>query len=617
MKSVSLALIAILTLALNTLAVEDPYAVLRGYYEALGGLEKLKGQQTMHLKGTIDIVGTGLSGTIEEWRALPDRNREEYDLGVISGANGDNGEFAWEVDQNGKLKIMDDEKTLAERELSRRQALYEHLDPESQIFSLVYEGTDTSQGSTCHVVRMTNSLNNDTTWLYHDTSSYLQLKTIAHNPDVKQYSWVDEYTEIAGILVATRQHSLMLPTGMTQQVAIATVEIDVPLDDSLFEPPAEDVQDFRFTNGTGTVEVPFEFIGNHIYLPLTVGGIKRLWILDSGAGSSVINTAFANELSLELEGQIKGRGAGNLVDASFVSMPAFSVNGLKFDEQKVIAIDMEDLFQKYLGIDVAGILGFDFLSRLIVRIDYANELLTFYHPDSFSYSGDGVIIDAPLSQSNMFHVPVTVDNEYTGKWNLDLGAGGLSFHYPFAQQHDFLDRPGVTHIGHGAGGAIEDHVSRFESIELAGFQIERPVISMPKQDRGGAFSSAELDGNLGNSLMRNFVIILDYADERVIIEKGDQFGQDFPRDRSGLQLMVNDTGLYEVYFVAEGTPADKSGIRSGDVLTRINGIDTKLLAGLPSLAGIFKEPAGTEYALELIRDGRRKQLSLRLAELYD
>ncbi len=615
MKILTLSLI--LTLALSALAVDDPYVVLRRHYGALGGLDKLRSQQTLHLRGTIDLVGTGLSGTFEEWRALPDRQRQDYDLGIISGASGDNGEFAWEVDQNGKLLIRDDEKTIKERELSRRQALYEHVDPESDVFSLTFEGTDTALGKACYVVRMTNSLNSDTTWQYFDTSSYLQLKSVTQKPDMSSYSWIEEYAEVDGFMIPARQRSQNMPTGMTQQVEITTIEIDVPIDEALFEPPGPDVQDFRFTDGSGRVEVPFEFIGNHIYLPLSVGGVKRLWILDSGASTSVINIPFARELGLKIEGKMKGRGAGNLVDVSFVSMPAFSINGLEFDEQKVAAIDMEELFHKYLGVDVAGILGFDFLSRLVVRIDYANELLTFYHPDSFTYNGDGVIIEAPLSQGNMFHIPITVDGEYSGKWNLDLGAGGLSFHYPFAQQHGLLDRPGITRIGHGAGGAIEDHVSRFESIELAGFTIENPIISMPRHDRGGAFSSAELVGNLGNSLMRNFVIILDYADERVIVEKGEEFGQDFPRDRSGLQVMVNDSGLYEVYFVAEGTPADKSGIRPGDVLTRINGIDTKLLAGLPSLVEVFKEPAGTEYALELFRDGQRNQVNLRLAELYD
>lgn len=41
-----------------------------------------------------------------------------------------------------------------------------------------------------------------------------------------------------------------------------------------------------------------------------MNGDERLWILDTGAGISVVDNAMAEELGLETEGDLKAVGAG-------------------------------------------------------------------------------------------------------------------------------------------------------------------------------------------------------------------------------------------------------------------------------------------------------------------
>ncbi|MFC1800035.1 hypothetical protein ACFL2Z_03885, partial [Candidatus Eisenbacteria bacterium] len=67
------------------------------------------------------------------------------------------------------------------------------------------------------------------------------------------------------------------------------------------------------------------------------------------------------------------------------------------------------------GIDVPGILGYDFLSRFVTKVDYANELVSFYDPDSFTYTGNGQELDVHIKDS-VFETSATLDGEHSGTW---------------------------------------------------------------------------------------------------------------------------------------------------------------------------------------------------------
>jgi hypothetical protein len=597
--------------------LSDPYVILNRHYEAMGGLDRIKAQKSSHMEGTLVLVGTGLEGSFVQYSEMPIRSRQEVDLKVITQVSGDNGEYAWTVDQNGKLQIRRDEQTLKQRRLQILLAELDHLDRNSEVFTLSYDGIDTAAGVDCYVVTIANNINEDVSSQYYDTATFLMMKTLAVSPEGESHTWYSDFREVSGLRLAFRQESTDYPSGMNQVITFTEVAMDVPLDPALFEPPTEDVEDFRFTNGRSAEDVPFRFIENHIYLPVEVGGKTRLWVLDTGAGATVIDEAFALELGLTLEGQIKGQGAGNLVDVSFTTMPAFSLPGIEFNEQTAASIKVGWLFDRWLGMEVVGILGYDFLSRVVTKVDYANELLSFYYPDSFSYQGDGAVLASPISQSNFFELPVTVDGKHGGQWMLDLGAGGMSYHYPYAEQHGILQARGIDGLGHGAGGSQPKRRLVSETIVFAGHTIEGLEVSVPLERGEGAFGHTDLTGNIGNTLLRHFVLYLDYQREQVIVEKGADFGRDFPRDNSGMQLANTEGDSLRVIFVADGTPAAEAGFEVGDVLTAVNDIEAEHLGGIVAVLKLLRKAPGTALAIEVSRGGESKKLSLNLRDLFE
>lgn len=588
----------------------NAYAVMQKYYQNLGGLDKLRAETTSFYEGSLTIEGVPIVGTIKEWRRSPDRVRQEVDLTVFRQTTGDNGIFAWEVDANGKVQMKLDQRSLQDRRLSAALSRYEHLDSTSALFRLALAPEDKVDGQKCYVVRRTNTLNSDTTLDYIRASDFLLVQTVEKKPDMTQIVLFADYREVAGVKRPFEQKAEIRPVGQKQTVKLSSFEVNLPIEDSRFEPPASSVQDFKFKRGFAAENIPFQFIENHIYLPVTIAGKERSWVLDCGAGKTVIDAGFAGELGLELAGELTAQGAAGAATYSFATLPGFSLPGVEFDPQQVIALSITPLFRQLVGTDVAGILGYDFLSRFVTKIDYAAKKVSFYLPDSFKYKGKGVELSAPL-QNNVPTVEAVVDGRYAGRWRLDIGATGTSFHYPFAQEHGLLNREGIAVTASGAGGSFELNVSRFDSIGLGGYSIAKPAIAVPTTAGAGALASAELVGNIGNDALRRFVLYLDYAHQRVILEPGKDFKREFPRDRSGLGLSAGASGVV-VTSVPAGTPGAEAGLLSGDVVLKVNGRQVDLIA----LREMLRGKPGTKHVLTVRRGEEELKLTVKLRDIF-
>ncbi len=589
----------------------DPYEIFARHYEAVGGLDRFKAEMTSHFEGKVSIFG--MEGVVRQWDRHPNKKRQELELPVFAYITGDNGEFSWVVDQNGKLQIKKDETTLKKRQVEALLAEYDHLNPESDVFTVTYEGVEPVGDEDCYVIRIANNISETVRKVYFRKSDFYQAKSIIIEPDHEMHTVNSDFREVDGKIIPFRHEVEILPIGQSQTVEITIYESNIDIDPSLFEPPEEDPEDFRFVEGTSAENVPFEYLGEHIYLDVTINCEKRRWCLDSGAAITVIDSAFAAELGLETEGETKGYGAGKTINLAFIEIPAFTLEGIEFDAQQGAALPIAGLFKKG-GIEVVGILGYDFLSRFVTRIDFANREISFYHPEAFDYTGPGRVIDAPL-ENNLFHLPMTVEDVYSGQWALDIGAGGGGFFYPYAKEHGFLDRQGLEGLAGGAGGYFKIKVSEFESVELGDFGLPEQLLSTPLEE-GGVLGRSQGVGILGNSILRHFVLYLDYEHQQVILERGDDFGRDFPRGKSGVGIQVNDDEDMEVLFVSPGTPAEKAGFELDDIVTSINGIAVEHLAGLLAGKELFEAQAGTEYTIGVLRSGKAMTLSLTLEDLY-
>jgi len=589
----------------------DPQEIFLRHYEAIGGLEKLKEIRSGYIEGksTFD----GLEGRFRTWEEIPLKYRLEEDYTVIKQIFGDDGKASWSVDPNGKVQIHRDEETIKRRKVKALLEVYDHMEPGTKNFIFTYEGNMQAGNVECHVIKMANIINEDYTLFFINKENYYVVKAIIKQPDVEIHTLYSDYRRIDGILIPFHEETDIFPREKKETVQLERYDFNVKADSAIFKPPIKDVEDFEFANGENSADIPFTFVENNIYLPVTINGETRLWLLDNGASMSIIDADYAKKLGLTPEGEIKGFGIASVFDFSFVTLPPYLVGGIRFNTQKIFSY--KGLSDRLYDSDIAGIMGHDFLSRFIVKIDYAEKTLSFYHPDRFEYKGEGRIIDAPL-RNKIFSLPAVVDEKYKGRWTLDIGAFDVSFHYPYAEENGLLSLKGVERISADLGGQHGEITIRFKMMELGGYKVLNPLINIPLNMGKGSNVSREIIGNIGNTLLRHFTVYLDYKRQQVIIEKGKDFDRKFPEDKSGMLIGKTGDGFPEVVFVAPGTPADKAGFLKGDIIRSINGTDAGSFGGIIEVRNLFLEEAGMEYNIEVIRAGSGQALKLILEDLY-
>ena len=171
-------------------------------------------------------------------------------------------------------------------------------------------------------------------------------------------------------------------------------------------------------------------------------------------------------------------------------------------------------------------------------------------------------------------------------------------------------------MGHGAGNEYQLKSVKGQTLDFAGFSLDEPPISFAYGGTDTAFTADRI-GVLGNTLFRNFIVYVDYANERVILEKGERFNQPWPEDGSGLSIAwTHERDGVEVVYVSPDTPAEEAGFEKGDVLRSVNGEPVTPGNGVITVRELLREKPGTTHEIRVERAGGEKAISLTLRELY-
>jgi hypothetical protein len=277
---------------------------------------------------------------------------------------------------------------------------------------------------------------------------------------------------------------------------------------------------YHFSSSDHRTVMPFELHGNLIFFQLQIeGSSEHLWFtLDTGAGSAYLDSGVAARLGLQTSGsgKVQGAGAGE-VPVNFVESVTFELPGLTSSGHRVNTTDLSGL----PGHRIDGFLGYDFISRYVIALDYAAGQMTITEPDTFSYSGAGESFPIKFRGPWPYiegTVAVPGVKPETGEFFVDSGSG------------DAVDDPAIlkttgpvrkVQTGVGLGQPGEGVIGRTLYLQLGSYRLEAPTdaccSSVPDHKR-----------MIGTEVLRRFTVILDYAHGRMILEPNIHFKDPFP-----------------------------------------------------------------------------------------
>src|SRR5678815_566022 len=352
--------------------------------------------------------------------------------------------------------------------------------------------------------------------------------------------------------------------------------------------------------------IPIDVYSNHVYVKVCAGDRPLDFILDTGAGATFLDLHTAERFGVKLGGSFTGRGAGaGTIAGAQLEGASVRLAGSSLVQPVPSALDLSRLPPRE-GHRMDGILGYDFIRRFVVAIDYVKQELRLYDARSFKYDGTGESIPVTFS-GNHPHVDAEVrlgdGATIKGRMVVDVGSSAsLALTKPFVESNHLRDRVGKTirrRSGGGVGGPVTADIGRVAALKLGRLEIERPITSLQGDSAGVMSGNAEWIGNIGGDILRRFTVFLDYANKRMILEPHAGANEPSEADMSGLMLVMNDSlSAATVDYVVPGSAATDAGLVVGDTLVTID--------GQPANGSAVRE-----FRKRLRRDGERIVLTVR------
>lgn len=350
----------------------------------------------------------------------------------------------------------------------------------------------------------------------------------------------------------------------------------------------------RFPANRSFVRFPFQLLANAVFIPVTVNGKGPfLFYVDTGASDAIVASEFAAELNLHVKGMGSSMGAGS--DSYEMGNVAGTVDfglpgGLSVSTVQAVTISMAGTWPT-IGQRVYGNIGREVLRHFVVEFDYEHQMITFYDPAQYRYTGSGMRF--PAGVRGQVIVPGAAP--IASQMSIDTGAGGTIITAPIVAKHHLLTKikRKIPSPSHGVGnGVSDDVVGRVTQLRVGRYALDGPLLALSQDTQGSLAHDSFV--NVGGNLLRRFTLTIDYPHKEVILAPNSHFSDPFLSDASGLVLEASGSDLrtFVVKGIVDGSPAEVSGIKTGDTIVEIDGRPATAVA-LWELQDLLKESGAT------------------------
>jgi predicted aspartyl protease len=262
--------------------------------------------------------------------------------------------------------------------------------------------------------------------------------------------------------------------------------------------------------------VAFDFIKSHIFVQAKLNGHRGLWLVDTGANTTVVSSRAASLGNCKpIRVRVKHDPYGI---TGFVSAEKLEVGGVSGPVRVVGVLPrLSDKILRTDGVFVDGIIGFDWLKNHKVRIDYRTRKLSLTPLGAASRpTRDQVVI--PMEVTNGVPlVPVAINGGPVRKCLVDTGANVVNIRWEMARSSGIREDSPDVQPGprvRGLSGAENTAAIVLRRLAMGKVVFANVPVSLYEDPH-----MPWLYGKIGNGLFESFKLTLDARNKQVILER--------------------------------------------------------------------------------------------------
>ena len=243
------------------------------------------------------------------------------------------------------------------------------------------------------------------------------------------------------------------------------------------------------------------------------------FILDTGAGTSLLSSELADNLKVKVLGSKEGQSAGGRVSVSLAKIDSLAVGGARLSDVDVGIVDLKHIGAA-VGAQIDGDLGYNFLRHFRVTIDYSKSQIRFEDPKQFDSFTRSARTEIPLRLASPAKPLVLVDVYANARgpfqFAIDTGTSTTALTPEVAKALGIKGSPIGAGTTAGAHVAVTSGV--VDSFMVGGARIDQMAVVIA--DFFATLSEAvgaKLDGIVGYNFLRNYKVVLDYPNERLTL----------------------------------------------------------------------------------------------------
>jgi hypothetical protein len=561
-------------------------------------------------------AGQGLTGsTHTRFKLAGNGFVDSYTIGPQSGANGFDGANAWVQDPSG---IVSDQKggdvlQLAFNEAYRDGNLWWRADFGG---ARLAEGAPVTENGTRYIVLSVEPRGGKPFAAWFDSGNHLLARTIEVQGSQTITSFFSDYAAERGMIIP---HKIVVDDGTgpanRQTQTLTAARLLPPEPETNFAAPQVAVHDARLPAGTTETTVPFELVNNHIYADVSVNGSKPLLFIFDTGGHSLLTPEAAKELRITAQGSQTATGGGaGFMQSGITRVASISIGDATITDQPVSVVNFTS--PQIEGVDVKGMVGYEFFARFVTRFDYGTHRITFIDKHHFDPASAGTAV--PIVLYNQLPQFAGSYDGIPADFCIDTGnRAGLILTKPFVAKHDLRARAGngtVAMTGWGIGGPTYSFVTHGGVLKLGDAEIDHPLVTM-STDKGGSDAAEAFPNNVGGGVLKRFVVTLDYDHYTMYLKPVSGPVADLDTfDRSGLWINGDAAG-FKIIDVTRGGPAERAGLKSGDIIVAVDGKPAHAIALYDLRQRLREETPGTTVTFSVRQGTAARDVPVTLRDL--